>query len=179
MVRAWKRMSRKVGACLESGMRRSEEEACEIVIPMLDTRLRFECQMCGSCCSFGIKRLGIIPLELYPSEAVRLERLGYSSAYRTIGDRFFLKLRRGACFFLTENRVCSLRLKTRWTPVNCRLFPFTLHAGRGVYVLTVNWKYAARVGCRGFGHGPTVAERIGEYEKMGWEIDQLVRLRRP
>jgi len=150
-----------------------------IVMPMFDTRLRFECQKCGACCSFSLKRLKIVPLELYPAEAARLSRLGYSSEFRRIKNRFFLRMdERGVCPFLTRDRLCSLRLETGWTPINCRLFPFTLYTRDGIHILTVNWEYAARVGCRGFGHGPTIAERISEYEKIAWEIDRLIETRR-
>lgn len=150
-----------------------------IVMPTFDTKLKFECQKCGACCSFGLKRLKIIPLELYPMEAVRLYRLGYGSEFKRIEDRFFLRMdERGVCPFLTRDKLCGLRLETSWTPVNCRLFPFTLYTGNGIHILTVNWEYAARVGCKGFGYGPTIAERMSEYEKIAWEVDQLLEARK-
>jgi Fe-S-cluster containining protein len=142
------------------------------IVLEFDPNIRFECIKCGSCCRTAFE--DVIPLQLYPQEVSRIRRMGYRDSVAYIGQVHYLKALDSHCIFLTDDGLCILRLKYGWSPVNCRLFPITVKLINDTFILDMNWDYSSKVGCRGFGSGPTIAERFKDIEKLLREIDEYI-----
>lgn len=140
---------------------------CRIVLSF-DPNMRFECAKCGSCCRTTTHN--IVPLQLYPQEVSRIRDMGYRDSIAYIGRVHYIRAVNSHCVFLTNNDLCMLRLKHKWSPVNCRLFPITVKLINDTFILNMNWKYSSKVGCKGFGLGPTIAERFKDIEELLEEI---------
>lgn len=137
-----------------------------------DPNIRFECTKCGSCCRMAFK--GIIPLQLYPQEVSKIRRIGYGNSIVYMDHVHYIRAIDSHCIFLTDDNLCILRLKYEWSPINCRLFPIIVKLINDAFILNLNWDYASRVGCRGFGSGPTIAERFKDIEKLLNEVTEYV-----